>query len=181
MSLTYFGGGFLERNGHKNECQRREIYHIKDSFFTLVNDDNLMANKEGNNYRPHFFLFPDPNVKDIYWAIPQSTKVEKYKALIKKKIDRYGKCNTIVIGNFGGRENAFLIQNMFPIIEKYVDHEHTLGGVSVNIHNDMSANIISNAKQVLALNRRGYKLIFPDVDRIYDIMMNELQPQYISL
>lgn len=32
-------------------------YHIKDSFFSLVNDSKLMVNKEGNNYRPHFFIY----------------------------------------------------------------------------------------------------------------------------
>lgn len=152
-------------------------YHIKDSFFSLVNDDKLMANKEGDNYRPHFFFFADPQIEGIYWAIPQSTRAAKYQALVQQKIAKYGKCNTIVIGNFGGRDNAFLIQNMFPIIEKYVDHEHTIGGSSVNIHNTLSETIISNAKQVLSLYHRGYKLVFPDITRIYDMMKNELKPQ----
>mgnify|MGYP006978916432 FL=1 len=64
-------------------------YHIKDSFFTLVNDDKLMANKEGNNYRPHFFFFADPQTTGIYWAVPQSTKVEKYQRIIQQKIKKY--------------------------------------------------------------------------------------------
>lgn len=64
---------------------------------------------------------------------------------------------------------------MFPIIEKYVDHEHTISGIGVNIHSNLTENIISNAMQVLALHRRGYKLIFPDVDRIYGIMKQELE------
>lgn len=45
-------------------------YHIKDSFFSLVNDSKLMVNKEGNNYRPHFFFFEDTKTKGIYWAVP---------------------------------------------------------------------------------------------------------------
>lgn len=149
-------------------------YHIKDDFFALVNDNNLMANKEGNNYRPHFFFFADPQIEGIYWAIPQSTRVAKYQALIQRKIRKYGKCNTIIIGNFGGRDNAFLIQNMFPIIEKYVDHEHTIGGLSVSIHNALSENIIANAKQVLSLYNCGYRLVFPDIGRIYEMMKKEL-------
>ena len=63
-------------------------YHIKDTFFSLVNDDKLMTNKEGNNYRPHFFFFADPRVEGIYWAVPQSTKVTKYRALIQQKIEK---------------------------------------------------------------------------------------------
>lgn len=89
-------------------------YHIKDSFFSLVNDSKLMVNKEGNNCRPHFFFFEDTKTKGIYWAVPQSTKIAKYQAIIQQKIAKYDKCNTIVIGNFGGQDNAFLIQNMFP-------------------------------------------------------------------
>lgn len=149
-------------------------YHIKDSFFTLVNDSKLMSNKEGGKYRPHFFFFADPSVEGIYWAIPQSSKVYKFRTIIQQKIDKYGKCNTIVIGSFAGTDNAFLIQNMFPIIEKYVDHEHTVGGIGVNIHDNLSTEIISNAMEVLALHKRGYKLIFTDIDRIYEIMKNEL-------
>lgn len=149
-------------------------YHIKDSFFALVNDNKLMTNKEDDNYRPHFFLFADPQVEGIFWAIPQSTKVAKYQQIVQDKINRYGKCNTIVIGNFGGKSNAFLIQNMFPIIEKYVDHEHTIDGLSVNIHNSLSETIINNAKDILSLYRHGYNFIFPDVKKIYQLMEKEL-------
>ena len=149
-------------------------YHIKDAFFTLVNDPHLMTNKEGTNYRPHFFFFADTQTKGIYWAVPQSTKAAKYQSIIQKKITKYGRCNTIVIGSFGGQDNAFLIQNMFPVIEKYVDHEHTIGGVGVTIHKELSQTIISNAKEVLSLHKRGYRLLFPDIDRIYRLMTNEL-------
>ena len=150
-------------------------YHIKDEFFTLVNDKKLMSNKDGENYRPHFFFFSDPHMKGIYWAVPQSTKVEKYHILIQKKIEKYGKCNTILIRKFGGQDNAFLIQNMFPVIEKYVDHEHTIGGKSVNIHTETAKDIIANAKQVLSLYRKGVNLIFPDIDKIYNLMKKELE------
>lgn len=150
-------------------------YHIKDAFFSLVNDDKLMSNKEDGKYRPHFFFFADPQIEGIFWAIPQSTKVEKYRSLVKKKTEKYGRCNTIVIGKFGGRDNAFLIQNMFPITAKYVDHEHMIGGSSVNIHSALSKTIISNAMQVLSLCKQGYKLVFPDIERIYDLMKGELQ------
>ena len=75
---------------------------------------------------------------------------------------------------FRRTRQRFLIQNMFPIIEKFVDHEHTIGGVGVRIHNALSETIISNARQVLSLYSRGYKLIFPDIERIYRLMKEEL-------
>jgi len=149
-------------------------YHIKDEFFALARDPKLMANKEGENYRPHFFFFADPQVPGLFWAVPQSSRIAKYRAIMQQKIAKHGKCNTIVIGNFGGRDNAFLIQNMFPIIEKYIDHEHTIAGTSVNIHSSLAQSVISNAMQVLSLHKRGFPLIFPDVDRIYNLMRAEL-------
>ena len=38
----------------------------------------------------------------------------------------------------------------------------------------VSNEIISNAKYVLSLHNQGKKLTFPDIDRIYKIMKNEL-------
>ncbi len=149
-------------------------YHLKDTFFETVNDPYLMTNKEGGTYRPHFFFFADTKTPGIYWAVPQSSKTAKYQSILQQRIHKYGKCNTIIIGSFGGKTNAFLIQNMFPVISKYVDHEHTIDGMGVTVHNELSAKIISNAKEVLSLHKRGLKLVFPDIDRIYALMQKEL-------
>lgn len=149
-------------------------YHIKDEFFSLVQDDKLMANKENGKYRPHFFLLSDPHVEGIYWAVPLSSKVEKYRDVAKRKIDKYGRCDTVVIGSFAGEDSVFLIQNMFPVIERYVDHEHTIGGESVNVSRALYESVVSNARHVLSLHKHGRKLIFPDIDRIYELMKNAL-------
>ena len=45
--------------------------------------------------------------KEKNWMIPISSQVEKYKIIIEKKKQRYGKCNTIIIGRFAGKDNAF--------------------------------------------------------------------------
>ena len=70
-----------------------------------------------------------------------------------------------------------LIQNMFPIIDKYVGHEHTIDGLIVKVHPALSESIIANAKKVLALHNGGHRLIFPDIARIYDMMKKELLVQ----
>jgi hypothetical protein len=157
------------------EIESGKSYHISDNFFLLVNDPKLMSNKEGGRYRPHFFLFSDNKIDGIYWAVPQSSQYEKYKRIVEQKINKYGKCNTIVLGKFAGKNNAFLIQNMFPIIEKYVDHEHTIQGLSINISTKLEKVIIANARQVLSLHNMGHELIFPDIDRIYALMEAELK------
>jgi len=37
---------------------------------------------------------------------------------------RGGKCIKIVIGEYTGVNAAFLLQNMFPVLPKYIDHIH---------------------------------------------------------
>ena len=76
--------------------------------------------------------------------IPISSQADKYKGIIEKKKKRYGKCNTIVIGLFAGKENAFLIQNAFPVIEKYFDHIHTIQEQPVTIHKKLDKLLVEN-------------------------------------
>ncbi len=126
------------------------------------------------NYRPHFYAIQDKNNLDIYWMIPISSQTEKYKAVIEKKKQRYGKCNTIVIGKFAGKENAFLIQNAFPIIEKYLDHIHTIQGKPVVVHKELNQILTKYLQDVLAMYDAGVKLLFADVQEIRRIMEKEL-------
>lgn len=157
------------------EIRQGYSYHIKDEFFELVQDKYLMSNKEQGNYRPHYYAIKDKKNPELYWMIPISSQVEKYKGIIEKKKKRYGKCNTIVIGKFAGKENAFLIQNAFPIIEKYFDHAHTIQKQPVTIHKKLNKLLVKNLNEVLAMYNRGIKLIFMDIDVIRTIMENELK------
>lgn len=157
------------------EIKQGYSYHIKDEFFDLVRDKYLMSNKEDGNYRPHFLAIRDSKNQELYWMIPISSQVGKYKKVIKKKIKQYGKCNTILIGKFAGKENAFLIQNVFPVIEKYFDHVHTVENKPVIIHSKLNRELSINLREVLAMYRRGIKLIFPDIEYIQRKMEAELE------
>lgn len=97
--------------GENLKVQQGFSYHIKDDFFEEEKDKYIMSNKEDGNYRPHFYAVQDKKNSDLYWMIPISSQAEKYKKIMERKIERYGKCNTIIIGKFAGKENAFLIQN----------------------------------------------------------------------
>ena len=157
------------------KVQQGFSYHIKDDFFEVVKDKYLMSNKEDGNYRPHFYAVQDKKNLDLYWMIPISSQVEKYKGIIEKKKERYGKCNTIVIGKFAGKENAFLIQNAFPIIEKYLDHVHTIQGQPIVVHKELNKILNKNLQDVLAMYDSGVKLLFTNVQEIRCIMEQELE------
>ena len=63
------------------------FYFIKDEFFTDMNDPYLMENK--SHSRPHYYCFEDFRT-GIYWMIPLSRRVEKYKTIVEK-IERKNK------------------------------------------------------------------------------------------
>lgn len=147
-------------------------YHIQDRFFALVNDQHLMSNKENGGYRPHYYCMQDPMNQNLYWAIPISSKVGKYQQIMLDKIQRRGRCDTIVIGRFSGRDCAFLIQNMFPFTDNYVDHVHTDNGVPVVLSSQLQAEISTKAKKVLNLYKRFPNLLFTDVGKIMTALQN---------
>ena len=134
-----------------------------------------MSNKEQGNYRPHYYAIQDKKNPKLYWMIPISSQAEKYKGIVDKKKTRDGKCNTIVIGLFAGKENAFLIQNAFPVIEKYFDHIHTIQEQPVTIHKKLDKLLVENLSEVLAMYNRGIKLTFTDITTIRTIMEKELE------
>ncbi len=157
------------------KIQQGYSYHIKDEFFNMVRDKYLMSNKENGNYRPHFYAIQDKKNQSLYWMIPISSQVEKYKIIIEKKKRKYGKCNTIILGKFAGKENAFLIQNAFPITTKYFDHIHTVEDKPVTVHNELNRILTGNLREVIALYNRGINLLYTDVAKIKMIMEQEIK------
>jgi hypothetical protein len=107
----------------KNDIKPGYVYHIKDTYFDLAQDDKLMRNYEDGAYRPTYFCVEDEKT-GLLWVIPMSSKVEKYMGYMEKDIKRYGECLKIVIGEYVNANAAFLLQNMFPILPKYIDHIH---------------------------------------------------------
>ena len=148
------------------------LYHIKDEFFDIVNDDNLMTNHERGKRRPTYFTIKDD---DILWFIPLSSKVDKYKKIIDKKIEKYGVCNTILIREVLGNEAVILIQNAFPTLEKYIDHVHIVDGKPAKVINKTCKEILENFENLIKLKKRGIDLFFTDVDKIKKQMEDELK------
>ncbi len=148
------------------------LYHIKDEYFDVVNDENLMQNHEKGKKRPTYFTIKD---KEILWFIPISSKVEKYQKIIDKKIEKYGFCNTIIIRKIALEDAAILLQNAFPTLEKYIDHVHTVDGVPLKVPTDLQNEIKSLFKNMLGLKKRGTNLFFTDIDRLKQQMLKEIE------
>ncbi len=97
------------------KVQTGYLYHIKDEFFDKINNKGLMINHENGHSRPSYLAIKD---NDILWFILLSTKVEKYKSIIEKKVKKYSSCRTILIKKIASREQAILIQERFSYSRK---------------------------------------------------------------
>lgn len=161
--------------------QERYVYHIKDSYFAKAQDDNLMCNKENKHYRPTFFCMEDTKTPGLLWVVPMSTKVEKFSAIRDKQMKKYGKCNTIVIGTFDGREAVFLLQNMFPVTKQYLDHVHTRNGNPIPVNYTLAQEVKRNLQQLRQLIYQGKRVVFTDVKRLEKLMIEELAAQNKAL
>lgn len=56
------------------------------------------------------------------------------------------------------RESTFLIQDMFPITEEYIEREYTIAGNHLMLTSEHTTEIIEQkARKVLAMLKRGVK------------------------
>ena len=132
------------------------FYIIKEKFFEDMNDPYLKGNKESN--RPHFYCYEDSR-SGVYWMIPLSSRVEKYKRIIDK-IEGAGKrCDILHIVKLpNDRETTFLIQDMFPVSEEYIEREYRIAGNHMVLANEhIIKEIDQKARKVVAMLKQGVK------------------------
>jgi len=154
------------------------FYFLNEQYFIDFPDPQLVRNKEmlgGQTHdRPCFFSFFDENSK-IYWMIPFSSNVDKYRAIYNKKMAKNGICDTIDFGNVLGHPKAFLIQNMCPVIDTYIKNEYEDSNANpVRVDGVLGQRLIQSGKKVLVLVRQNKPLIFPDVLKIEAELLNKL-------
>lgn len=151
---------------------------LLDKYYTDFPDDKLMRNKEVidgiSHNRPCFFAFKDNENSDILWLVPVSSKYEKYRAIYDKKIDKYGKCNTIRFGEVLGKKAAFLIQNICPVTDEYIQEIYVdKNNVPIDIDHRVVSDVVKNAREVLAKQWRGANIIFPNVLEIHSKLIEQ--------
>jgi hypothetical protein len=139
-------------------------------------DPNLKGNKQGN--RPHYYCFQDDN-DGIYWMIPLSSKVEKFRRIIEQRKNQGKPCDTLhIIKLDNDRENAFLIQDMFPITKKYVERTYTIAGNHLMLTSEHEVKALERkARKIKKLIFNGVKFMptQPDVMSIYKKLINEFK------
>lgn len=154
------------------KVQTGYIYHIKDEFFDKINDKGLMINHENGRSRPTYFTIRD---KNVLWFIPLSSKISKYRPIIDKKIKKYGSCKSIMISKIANKESVILLQNAFPTLERYIDHQHTINGAPVRVADNLKDEILENFNSLLALKKQGTDLFFADIDKIKEKLLAEIE------
>ena len=155
-----------------------QLYFLSDQYYVDFPDDKLMKNKDmidgALHNRPCFFAFSDSRISDIHWIVPISSQEEKFRKIEQEKIKKYGRCNTIRFGTVLGRSAAFLIQNMCPATDKYLIPYLDKNSDPIRIDDRVAADVVKNARDVLAIAKWGAKVIFPDVFTIYSKLEQQL-------
>lgn len=136
-----------------------------------MNDPYLKGNKEAN--RPHYYCFKEEQT-GLFWMIPLSSKISKYKRIMSKKQKSGKPCDIIHIMKLdNGKESAFLIQDMFPITENYIEREYTIANNHLTVTSEHSAiEIEKKAKKVMNLLRKGIK--FTPTQPNINLIINKL-------
>lgn len=149
-----------------------KFYFLSDEYCDKFSKHGVMSNKEVSVHRSHrrpcFYATQDIKNPNIFWMIPISSQIEKYKDVLKQKLKRYSSYDGLEFGFVQGREAAFLLQNICPatekyIVEKYID-EHT--GKDVSIPNDLKRKIDAKAKKIMNKYYQGTKIVLTDLDYI---------------
>ncbi len=105
-------------------------------------------------------IFEDTST-GIYWMIPLSSRIDKFRKIIEKKEQSEKPCDILHIVKLDdSRESVFLIQDMFPITEEYIEREYTIAGNHLMLTSEHTTKVIEQkARKVLGMLKRGVKFM----------------------
>lgn len=142
------------------------IYEVSDLFYL-----NLIKNKlDYFTEETRFILISE---KDFIWLIPISSDVKKYRKEISKKIKTFGACQTILIKEIANKEYAILLQQAFPILEKYLKKEPCKEkGKPFRVPIKVKREVLIAFRYLLLLRKRGNNLFYTDIDFLKYILVS---------
>ena len=87
-------------------------------------------------------------------------------------MDKWGNCDTIRFGYVNGEKRAFLIQNAFPVTEKYIKEEYKVhhNTIPVVANKDLSNELNSLIKKVIRLYKNGINMPLTKLSNIFDFL-----------
>ncbi len=91
--------------------------------------------------------------------IPLSSRINKYQKIIDRRRKAGKPCDIIYISKLdNNRESVFLIQDMFPITEKYIEREYTIAGNPLMLTSEHTIKEIAHkARKVMGMLKHGIK------------------------
>ena len=103
--------------------------------------------------------------------IPVSSRIDKYKNIIKEKKQEGKPCDILHIAKLDNdKESVFLIQDMFPITEKYIVRKYTIFGEHLRVTSQHTVREIDKkARKVLGMLKRGVRFT-PTQPNIHSIL-----------
>ena len=103
--------------------------------------------------------------------IPLSSRIDKYKKIMDNKKKAGKPCDIHIVKLDDDRESAFLIQDMFPITEEYIEREYTIAGNHLMLTSEHTVKTIEQkARKVMGMLKRGVKFTptQPDVMKMIE-------------
>jgi len=156
-----------------------KLYFIKDTFLVKYGKKyKLMDNKEEKGTkRPTYFCFRDNKEKQLLWFVPMSKQYEKYKKIYNEKKEKLKKepNNFIFFNNIAGIKGVFLIQNMFPTREAYIQKEYHRRGEEVKVAMPIQREILEKARTAIALASKGVVATYTNLPEFIKDIKNEIK------
>ena len=118
------------------------FYFIKDDFFDIADDPELMQNKENGNRRPCYYCIKSDEYESIMWFIPVSTdgKVE-----IEVRLED---------------ENVWLTQNSMAELFDTTRNNITMHIKNIFEEGELQENSVSKESLLTAKDGKNYKTKF---------------------
>ena len=130
----------------------------------------------GKHGRPCFYCFEYNN---IYWLVPISSRLEKFRKIYNDKMEKYkGEYDGIRFGFVNGKERAFLIQNLCPVTDEYIDCEYKIekDTVPVTINPELSKELNGIVRKVVRLYyEKDVKITMTDIKTIMHGLKSEMK------
>lgn len=161
------------------------FYFISDEYYTKFSNEKLMTNKEvidGESHnRPCYYAYKDD--EGIFWMVPVSSQIEKFTNQYNRSMKKYGMCDAVCFGYLKGEYNAFLLQNLCPVTEKYILNQYLHADTKkpVSIPNDLKRELNAKIRKILRLAEKGKKLTFTNILEMRQKLLDEIQNREVSL